>query len=76
MTDQPSSRVTELARTLLGIDDPARLAELEEYAPLADWIAATIPALQDAYPDEPPPAVQFAPGELARDFWRGVPGGA
>jgi hypothetical protein len=73
--DEQTDRVVELARAVLGIEDPARLAELAEYAALAEWIRTTIPALQDAHPAEPPPAVQFHPGELARDFWSGVPGG-
>jgi hypothetical protein len=73
--DDQASWVAELARSWLAIEDPARQAELAEYAPLLTWIRAAIPVLQATYPTEPPPAIQFRPGELARNFWRGAPGG-
>jgi len=71
-----SSWITELARMLLTIESPAQQAELAELAPVLHWIRAGIPMVQAAHPGEPPPAVQFWPGALARDFWSGTPGGA
>ena len=71
--DPEASRVDDLARMVLHVNDPTRRGELIELASLLTWIHTGIPALQVAYPAEPPPAVQFRSDELARDFWRGPP---
>ena len=63
--------VKSLARKLLELEDEPRLSEVGTNAGLLQWIRRGMARLQDTNPNEPPPAVEFRPETLARDFWSG-----
>jgi hypothetical protein len=66
-------QTTAIAKQVIG-DRPERLAEVDGVIDLVIWIRQNISRLQDADPDEPPPAVVFRPETFAADFWGGKVG--
>lgn len=65
--------VRALATGVLGIDDDARLDEMDELAGLLDVISNGMQRLRTSRPEEPPPTTAFSPDVHPRDFWRGRP---
>lgn len=73
-TTPDDAAVVDFAGRHLGIEDPDRLREYAELAPIVRWIASGIRRLQEERPEEPPPATIFSPEVMARDFWAGPHG--